>query len=253
MSAITLSKLQNNHVYVAKSNVASGADKYGLFAKHDIKKDSLIVEFKGRHMAQSDVPNNQSEASINFNDGTCLVLHKNDLASFCKDCIMFPTHRRKLMKALKSSKPFYKIAPHTTHNARLILSERARSCVEQRNKKYTNRAFLKASCDIAKDQEICTHYGISYYFYKECNTIGFIQEGSIAKNGFPESLHTFPAMKSYFKLFYPDVVRIEVTDEDATHIYVSVIEKDDAGLLNIPFPKLNKIMVSMNTKDLMTD
>lgn len=181
----------------------------GLFAQTDIKKGSIIAEFKGRLKQPHDRSNSKNDRSnIFFHDNSILQCPETDLASFANDCINFTCKRRKLMEALQSNEPFYKKYPGSTLNASIEINN------------DLHRAFLKAETDIKKDEEIFCHYGFTYWFMKEITTVGFLEEDYIEKHGFPNKLFDHPGFISYIHEFYTDVKKIEFHqyDEDTTDV-----------------------------------
>lgn len=77
----------------------------GLFAKTNIKKGSIIVEFKGKLRK----PNEHSlikdgRSNIYFEDDYVLECPENDLASYANDAINFTRKRRKLMETLRKKR-----------------------------------------------------------------------------------------------------------------------------------------------------
>lgn len=180
----------------SKNSVIPNIGK-GLFAKIKINKGSIITEFKGK-LRKPGEHASSSRSNIYFNDECFLECPETDLASFANDPINFTKDRRKLMKALRSTKPFYRKNPNTKINAEIEIKDKS------------HRAFLIASDDIMPDEEIFCHYGFLYWFKIEITRIGFLQEDEIEKNGFPEKIFEYPAFLSYVKEFYPTYISHEI-------------------------------------------
>lgn len=182
-------------VYAAKSTIPNAGN--GLFAKSNIKFDSKFVEFTGVILSNKE-ESTDSRSNIHFWDNTILQCYPTDLASNCNDCICFPTLRRKLVKSLKSNKPFYK--------KHLMASVNARIEIDNDN----HRAYLRAIRDIKIGEEIFCHYGFNYWFINELQNLGFAFEEEIEKNGYPVKIFEYPAFVRYLKEFYPDLIKFEI-------------------------------------------
>jgi len=181
-------------VYVDKSTIPKIGQ--GLFALKNIKKNSMIVEFKGvLHKSKGNIKTSRS--NVYFYDGYVLECFPDDYASYANDAINFTGRKRKLMKTLKSSKPFYKKHKKAIVNAEIRTNDK------------THRAFLFATTDIKKNEEIFCHYGFMYWFNEEKRR-GFLQEDEIDKYGFPVKIFKYPAFISYVKLFFPDYESHEI-------------------------------------------
>jgi uncharacterized protein len=185
-------------IYVSESTIPNIGK--GLFAKTPIKKNSIIVEFKGKLIKPTDnVTSNRS--LIRFSDGSFLECGPSDLASFTNDPIQFPTARRKLYEALEKEDSFYCMNNSSTNNSYIKLNEKL------------HRAFLVALDDIDKDAEIFCHYGFAYWFMKEF-TNGFLYEDRLDKGIFPK-LYDYPAFKLYVNTFYPTFTEFKVAEYDS--------------------------------------
>lgn len=192
----------------------------GLFAYTEIKKGSIIAEFKGKLKKTSDRAAS-SRSNIYFHDESFLECPSTDLASFANDAIDFNNHRRQLMKALNSDEPFYKKHPGALVNAFIKINN------------DLHRAFLIAEDDISINQEIFCHYGFTYWFRQEISRVGFLQEDEIDQNGFPGKIFEYPAFISYVKEFYPKYVSHEVKKYGDTYDVFVHLGGDDFILINI--------------------
>lgn len=211
---------KSEKVYVKESNVQNIGK--GLFANTDIKKGSIIVEFKGKLRKPKDSLIDQ-RSCIYFNDNYILECPADDLASYANDAINFTKKHRKLMEALSKNEPLYKKHKDTKINASIKLNDKL------------HRAFLIAEDDIVPNEEIFCHYGFNYWFQTEITKIGFLQEDIIDKNGFPEMIFMYPAFKEYIKEFYPKVNKIEAHETD--EFYDVVVYLSDGN--NIIMPMTN--------------
>lgn len=182
-------------VFVKDSNIHSIGK--GLFANTNIKKGSIIIEYKGKLRNPEEKPTS-SRSNIYFNDEYILECPSTDLASFANDAINFTKKRRQLMKSLRSEEPFYIKHQNAKVNAEIKINDNL------------HRAFLIASDDISINEEIFCHYGFMYWYKTEITTVGFLQEDEIDKNGFPDKIFEFPGFMSYIKEFYPKYVSHEV-------------------------------------------
>ena len=135
--------------YSKNSNIPSIGK--GLFAITNIKKGSIIAEFKGK-LKKPGENLNSSRSNIYFNDEYILECPPNDMASFANDVINFTKKRRHLMKSLKSEEPFYTKHPNTNINAEIKINNNM------------HRAFLIAAVDIVMNEEIFCHYGFMYWY-----------------------------------------------------------------------------------------
>ncbi len=209
----------------------------GLFASTNIKKGSIIVEFKGK-LRRPGENINSSRSNIYFHDEYILECPPTDLASFANDAINFTRSRRKLMETLTSNEPFYKKHPNAKVNADIKINNNL------------HRAFLIAMDDINVGEEIFTHYGFMYWFKQEISEIGFLQEDEIEENGFPEKIFEYPAFLSYIKDFFPDYESHEVKlygdafdfiiKLKSGSFYVVMIENFANKIQRIPISKLNE-------------
>lgn len=159
-----------NKVYYKDSNVKEFGK--GLFAKEQIKKGSIIAEFKGKLLRPGEDPSN-SRSNIYFNDEYILECPTNDMASFANDAINFTKQRRHLMESLRSDKPFYTKHPNTKVNAHI------------KTNSTTHCTFLIADSDIQINEEIFCHYGFSYWYKTEITKIGFLQALSVKRQASP--------------------------------------------------------------------
>lgn len=182
-------------VFVKDSNV-HGIGK-GLFANTNIKKGSIIIEYKGK-LRNHGENITSTRSNIYFNDEYVLECPSTDLASFANDAINFTKKRRQLMKSLRSEEPFYIKHQNVKVNAEIKINDNL------------HRAFLIAGDDISINDEIFCHYGFMYWYKSEITKVGFIQEDEIDKNGFPDKIFEFPGFMSYIKEFYPKYVSYEV-------------------------------------------
>lgn len=224
-------------VYYQDSNVKEFGK--GLFAKEQIKKGSIVAEFKGKLLRPGEDPSN-SRSNVYFNDEYILECPSNDLASFANDAINFTKQRRHLMESLLSDKPFYTKHPNTKVNAHI------------KTNSTTHRAFLIADCDIQINEEIFCHYGFSYWYKTEITKIGFLQEDEIDENGFPDDIYNYPAFFAYIKEFYPDYKNHEVKPfkdkyddvivdfNDGSHIVI-MLERFSSKISSIDKEELQKL------------
>jgi SET domain-containing protein len=207
----------------------------GLFAKNAIKKGSWIAEFKGKlYPPEATIKNQRS--NIYFNDEYILSCDENDLASFANDCINFVTKRRKLVEEMNKKKPFYEKHEGTVVNASIHLCE----------KNSMHKAYLVATQDIKKDEEIYVHYGFIYWFNQEMEK-GFLPEKCVDENGFPEDLYGRPGFSAYIRTFYADSLLYKImknTDDE----FMCAIEFSDTAI-HIPLPNCNKIFMRCNLDD----
>lgn len=203
-------------VYSKNSNIPNSGK--GLFAKKYIKKGETIVEYTGS-LKKLSAKTNSNRSLIYFEDGFILECPNDDLASFANDAINFNRQRRKLMAALKSNKPFYRI--HTN----------ARVNAELKTNVISHRAFLIAYENIEVGEEIFCHYGFDYWFRTEIQFIGFLEEDEIETNGFPEKIFEYPAFNSYVKEFYPKTTHVEISEiPDKDKFMVTIYQNDDTHI-----------------------
>jgi len=184
----------NDCVEIRKSNIPDAG--FGLFAKHDIHANTPIVYFKGKVFsrdAMAKLPLNKSV--IDLDDNTCLYCDEDCLASYANDCVVFPTESRDLIKALECDAPFYDMHANVLCNAELTV---------YKTTKY--HALLVSKCDIKAGDEICIHYGFSYWFICEFNRGGFITHNE----ELPDNIGHYPAFKAYLSKFYKGVVKYHV-------------------------------------------
>jgi SET domain-containing protein len=190
-----MNKIRQDKVYVKESNVPTIGN--GLFANTNIKKGSIIAEFKGKLRKPGENLRGW-RSNIYFEDEYILECPDTDLASFANDAINFTKEHRQILKALKSNTPFYKKHKNALINAQINVNHKL------------HRAFLIASCDIKPNDEIFCHYGFTYWFKQEISTIGFLQEDEIEKNGFPDRVFDYPGFAAYIREFYPLSTHLEI-------------------------------------------
>jgi hypothetical protein len=216
--------------YVSESTIPQSGK--GLFATRRITRGSVIAEFKGVLLKPGKGTTN-SRSTILFPDGYKLSCDETDQASFANDCICVPPQatRRKLMEALRSTTtPFFQLHPKARLNAQMIVDDKE------------HRAFLVASKKIRQGEEIFLHYGFAYWFAKEIEEKGFLQEAEIDANGFPESFHQYPAFRNYLKLVFPDMKGIRVSTT-STHSLVTVYFcSSSAETCTIPIPNYKDLI-----------
>lgn len=181
-------------VYVKDSSIIECGK--GLFADKDIKKGNIIAEYKGRLLSPGEIPPS-NRSNIYFNDEYILNCYNNDLASFANDAINFPKKSRYLMETLESNEPFYSKHENVIVNSSIKIND------------TLHRAFLIATCDIKKDDEIFCHYGFTYWYKREIKTLGFLYEDELALN-FPDKVFEYPAFLAYVNEFYPNYTSYEV-------------------------------------------
>lgn len=222
-------------VYVKDSNI-KGIGK-GLFAKTEINKGSIIVEYKGKLKKQSDKMTN-ARSNIYFNDGCILECSINDLASYANDAINFTEERRKLMKSLKSEEPFYKKHENAKINAEIKINDNL------------HRAFLIANQDIKKDEEIYCHYGFMYWFKKEMIR-GVLVEEEIKQNGFPNDIYKYPGFINYMKEFYPKYKSHKIKKSEQDDNYDLVIHLSDGNYILMPMKNFEHDVVKIESDKLV--
>lgn len=184
-------KMKNGQVKVEVKQSTIPSAGMGLFAITDIPSGSIIVEFKGRiRKPNENISDNRS--LIRFADDFFLECPDSDLGSFVNDPIDFPTSRRKLYESLESEIPFYQIHPVARMNSYIKLNQKM------------HRAFLVATNNIVKGEEIFCHYGFTQWFMKEFLN-GFAFEERMDTKGFPPRIYTFPAFRAYVNIFYPNI------------------------------------------------
>ena len=203
----------------------------GLFTKIPITKGSVIAQFVGQLRKPSQSVTS-SWSNIHFSDNYILECDSNNLASFAKDAIDFPTDRRFLLATLKSSKPFYNKHPSADINASIKINNK------------THKAYLIADTNIPTSTEIFCHYGFPYWFKQEL-TRGFLQEEEIELNGYPNDIFTYPSFSAYIKTFYPQSTKFEINPyKDYFDIIIHI---GDGNLVLMPldnyFKKLKKIFI----------
>ena len=215
----------NNKKTSVKSSTIPNIGK-GLFAKKNINSSEIIVEYVGI-LKKPGQKSKSGRSNIMFLDGYHLDCPESCRASFANDPIKFTQERRKLIESLKSDKPFYDIHDNCRVNAEIYLD----------NEKH--RAFLIAQTNIKKDEEIFTHYGFPYWFNQELG-IGFLFEDEIEENGFPETIHEYPAFLNYIKKFYADFEKLE-TKVFPNGSHLKVILKGDVSI-TMDIPNYRKII-----------
>ena len=209
-------------VYVKDSTIPNAGK--GLFASKNIKKGQVVVYFHGKLIKN----NNNNKISmdsnnIHFNDDTILQCSTDDIASNVKDPIEFIQTPRKLMESLTIEKTLYKCYPNTKINTQLKLIDKL------------HKAYLIATRDINKDDEIFCHHGFNYWFIKELEN-GFKEEKVIEENGFPENITEYPAFKLYLKEFYPDHIHFITHELESKqgHLVKLYFENDNSLTMLIP-------------------
>jgi hypothetical protein len=185
--------------YVKESTVP-GLGK-GLFAKKDIASGQTICEFTGTVSKYHDEPM-VGQVTITFADGYELHCDPDSKANQAQDPIIFQkpgqVKRRRLMESLKNTdKPFYDIHENCTLNSTIFLDN------------LKHKVFLISESYIKKDDEIFCHFGFPHWFTEELK-IGFLKEDEIEQNGFPKTIHQYPAFENYLKKFYKDYLRMKV-------------------------------------------
>ncbi len=92
-----------------------------------------------------------------------------------------------------------------------------------------------ATKKIRKGEEIFLHYGFAYWFAKEIEEKGFLQEEEIDAHGFPESFHQYPAFLNYLKLVFPDMKGIKAsTSATQSRVLVHFCNSSETCLIQIP-------------------
>uniref|UniRef100_A0A6G6ABR9 SEt domain-containing protein n=1 Tax=Borely moumouvirus TaxID=2712067 RepID=A0A6G6ABR9_9VIRU len=191
-----MSKNKNSDkIYIKESTIFDGGK--GLFAKKNIKINTVIGEYKGR-FCQTTSQIKNSRSIIYFNDNTFLECSQDNLVSYANDCINFLGKPRKIIEALETDKPFYFKHVNTIINSTIKINTKL------------HRAFLISTTEIPINQEIFCHYGFSYWYDLEIRKIGFLQEEKINQIGFPKEIFRYPAFRKYIEEFYPDCDDIEI-------------------------------------------
>ena len=228
-----MSKTMSNKVY-AKESLVPNIGK-GLFAQVNIKKGSIIAEFKGKLRSPGEKCSSP-RSNIYFNDEYVLECPANDLASFANDAINFVKQRRCLMQSLKSLEPFYTKHLGANVNAHIKISGKH------------HRAFLIADSDIKINEEIFCHYGFIYWYKQEITNVGFLQEDEIDENGFPDDVYNYPAFLAYIKEFYPQYVSHEV--KPFKNNYDVILHFNDGTHLVIMIEKFSDKLKCINQEEL---
>lgn len=216
-------------VYKKISNIKDIGD--GLFAGEDIKKDSYICEFKGKKINHSQVSDSWSVIYFFDKYRTCIQCDKTNLASYCNDIITFKKDRN-MLKDIVDGKPIYESYNNLSPNCYIL----------QDDKKI--RAWLVATRDIKKDEEIFTHYGIHYWLATELKIPEINKYCKLPSNFF----HT-KSFREYVKIFYPDVIKIDPKIINNQYV-VSLETKDGAGYvfdLNLYMKENRIIKIKDNT------
>ena len=204
-------KSKKDNIYIKKSTIPNIGN--GLFAKKNIKSGTIIIKFTGKLRMPSEKILS-SRSNIYFIDEYVLECPLSDLASFANDSIDFTKESRKLMKALKSTEPFYKKYNNTKINLYIKTNSKL------------HRAYLVATEDINENEEIFCHYGFQHWFKKEITEIGFLQENEIERNGFPEKIFEYPAFTGYVNEFYPTNIRFEIKPFKSMHVVIIYCAKN---------------------------
>ena len=176
-------------VYKKQSNISDIG--FGLFAGENIKKGSLITEFFG---VKTSTPTDQWSV-VHFNDKIYLQCNKNNLASYANDVIIFPKERRDFVDLINNNKELYQSYNNQSANAYIYQNDRL------------IRAWLKASRDIEKDEEIFVHYGLPFWFIKEMS-LENSEDTPDTQIGIPSCIFKSESFKNYVARFYPDVTEI---------------------------------------------
>lgn len=221
-------KKHKNRVYVDKSTIPTIGN--GLFANKNIKKGSVIANFKGKLRKPGKHINNH-RSNISFDDKYILDCAENDLASYANDIINFTKTRRKLMETLRRNEPFYKKHPNSKINSEIRIDN------------DLHKAWLVATDNILIDEEIFCHYSFCYWFCIEISQIGFLQEDEIEQNGFPEKIFEYPAFNQYIKEFYPKMIDLEIIQDENSYNVVVHIKNKGNIILQMPnyAKKISKI------------
>jgi hypothetical protein len=206
--------------YVKKSNVPGCT--VGLFAGQDIKKHTVIAEFKDiKQRSDETLPGISSNISIPSLPDIDII---GILGCCPNDPINFPEQKRKIMQCLRSRIPFYKKHQNTVINGTIKVYEIAR------------RAVLVATRDIKKDSEILCHYGFNHWFNKEWQDIGFLPEKElIAMNQTITELYRYPGFIHYIREWYDWVERIEAIPYSIDTIGLILHDKRGIAILPVKY------------------
>ena len=170
----------------------------GLFAGEDIKKGTLITEFIGKLMNANETTSGWS--NIYFSDDKCIQCSKSNLASYANDCIKFPKKKRNLVNIIEREEPLYTCYEDTKTN----------SVIYQNNELH--RAWLRATRNIKKGEEIFTHYGLPFWMRTESGMRDY--EPELEKYGgafpVPENIFRTKSFEKYVEMFYDDVDSVDV-------------------------------------------
>jgi SET domain-containing protein len=170
---------------------------FGLFADENIKSGSFITEFQGT-ITNGSAKDNWS--NIYFDNGKVLECFKDNLASFANDIIIFQKEKRNLVEVIKSGEPLYK----------------SYNCEHPNAEIYTNhdkmRAWIRATRDINKGDEIFVHYGLPFWIKNEA-----IIHGGI---GIPNDIFKSISFDKYVRMFYPEIIRIVPISKQVEGVYL---------------------------------
>ena len=216
-------------VYVGNSKIPGFGR--GLFAAKNLPKDEVFAEFEGPlkfHMPGSLMYSETRKDIISFDDGYYIECQPSDMAFMANDVIDFPKNRRKLYKALRSGKPFYKKHPTAKINSSVSINH-PEHC-----------AFLIAKEDIKKGTEIFFHYGFPFWFRNEFAGFGFYPEKELIECGIPAKMFEYPGFKAYTKEFFPEAIRTEIKREGSNHIVVLHWDNEDEDAVKMPMDNYSK-------------
>lgn len=203
----------SKRVYKKISNIPDIG--YGLFAGEDIKKGALITEFIGKKTILSKVTDNWS--TLSFYDDKCIQCDKSNLASYANDCIILPKNKRNLLKIMKSEEQLYNSYDNLPPNAEIYQND------------TLLRAWLKASRNIKKDEEIFVHYGLPFWIKTEAALRESESELDEYDGKFvvPSEILKSESFKKYVNAFYPDITKITIKNTDGVDI--ALLETVDKG------------------------
>ena len=208
---------------VRTSTLSSSSD--GLFAERPIQAGTVIAHFRGQLIdPKTKYTDDGKRNVILFNDGFRLFCHADDRASCANDCVAAPSTPRGLLEALRSGEAFYRCHPLATLNAQVILRESDEG----------HTAHLVARRDIDQGEEIFSHRGFAFWFWKEASELGFLKEREIEERGFPETLHESRAFDAYLRSFYPDL-ESWTAEEFLGMTYVRIkFKESESVLMEVP-------------------
>lgn len=225
------------NVFVDKSKLSSHNDlndpnHFGLFANINFKKGEIISYYKGTLVHPKTKDNScDNNKTISFQDGYKLKCNDDSEILFVKDCIKFPFESRKIYETLNKNEPYYDIQTGFSFNSEIEM--------EIDTDKKIHKAYLVATNDINKGDEIYCHFGFLYWFDKEMRN-GFLHEKEYEEKGFPYDFYNYKSFELYLEKFYKDYNnKYEISEENDIKTIKIHLKNDKYTYISFPKQVVN--------------